>query len=164
MPARHFERLSPAAIAALTRIVEESSPLDSEGLRDMLQQFVSARMALARRFLSNAVDNAASEQPDFRLIVSRAYYAMYHAARSVVFAFSRADVDAHRELPSKLPSDFPDRGLWVERLKGWRIRRDAADYSPFADEDQNALKADAIADSGAFYQLCSEYVRKRGDL
>ena len=160
MPARYLQRLSGSAIRAFEDVVREAAPLDQEKLASILGQVVRDRMTLAEDFLKDAPGRG------FRLAVSRSYYAMYHAARSVVFAQKRMDVDEHLKLPANLPDDFPEREHWKDRLGFWRVKRDDADYSPYisVEDDPEALARDALRDAGAFLGACRQYLNERGAL
>lgn len=69
---------------------------------------------------------------NYRDAVSRLYYAMYHAARAVVFFANRGDDNQdHQVLPASIPADFPNTAIWANRLKTARDNRNRADYDPF---------------------------------
>jgi len=99
-----------------------------------------------------------------RLVVSRSYYAMYQAARRLVFAISRRDVDDHRDLPKHLPENFPNRQHWQGRLKFWRVKRNKVDYSPYPPEgdDVTMLGESAAGEAAEFCAACRQYLNERG--
>src|SRR6185312_15237611 len=72
---------------------------------DLIRQAASDRLTLAGDHLrrgDNALLNA-----EFRFAISRHYYAMYHAARAIVFAANRGDdYERHAELPRHLPNNM----------------------------------------------------------
>ena len=88
-------------------------------------QLASQTLACAKRMLKVS-------RPDHRSIVSRAYYAMYHSMRSVVYLVSKGDDHQdHSDLPKQIPDDFPDRDRILNMLKTARADRNAADYDPY---------------------------------
>ena len=61
------------------------------------------RLAFARRTLSYARTTMRGAKPQYRVALARSYYAMYHAARAVVYFIKRGDDhEAHSELPKRL--------------------------------------------------------------
>jgi uncharacterized protein (UPF0332 family) len=99
-----------------------------------------------------------------RTVVSRAYYAMYHACRAATFlSFGGDDHEQHTILPSKLPADFPDQGRWQNALKNARLERNRADYDPYPskDKDFRAAADTLIADATALVTLARRYVESK---
>lgn len=87
------------------------------------------RLALEMRQQSRLGGESAARH---RLVISRAYYAMYHAMRAVAYIFHDGDDhEQYSNLPTKLPSDFPDHALWGNQLKSAREYRSQADYDPY---------------------------------
>lgn len=96
------------------------------------QQAAEDRMQLARRHLVDARKSLKAKPIQARSTVSRAYYAMYHAARAATYiSFGGDDHEAHSALPGKLPDDFPDVAKWKNKLKDARLERNRADYDPY---------------------------------
>lgn len=97
--------------------------------RDRIQLangFLGTADALLRRAVRQ------SEATSARSAISRYYYAMFQAARAVVFiAHQGDDHNDHQELPKRLPHQFPQRTYWVNQLKDARIARNEADYGPY---------------------------------
>lgn len=97
--------------------------------RDRIQLangFLATGDALVRRAVRQ------SEAASARSAISRYYYAMFQAARAVVFiAHQGDDHNDHQELPKRLPDQFPQRTHWVNQLKSARIARNDADYGPY---------------------------------
>jgi uncharacterized protein (UPF0332 family) len=90
------------------------------------------RMRLAERILKSAIYSSKAKIPANRLTIARAYYAMYHAARAMVFFRENGDdFEEHRELPNHLPKDFPAVATWQNDLKTARLERNRADYDPY---------------------------------
>jgi hypothetical protein len=70
--------------------------------------------------------------PLVRDAISRYYYALYHALRAAAFVFHGGDDhESHRELPTKVPTDFPNQAHWSNQLKSARDYRNRADYDPY---------------------------------
>lgn len=70
--------------------------------------------------------------PLLRDAISRYYYALYHSLRAAAYIFHGGDDhESHRELPAKVPSDFPNQAHWSNQLKSARDYRNRADYDPY---------------------------------
>jgi hypothetical protein len=164
MPARHLEGLSGKAISAFQELLEEVGTLDAARFRGVVGDISLDRLGLAEEFLDAAQRVPSDKSVDHRVAVCRSYYAMYQAARSVVFAHAREDIDDHFKLPQNLPDDFPDRRQWVERLRFWRVKRNDLDYSPYvsADDDLEELRRAGTKEAGEFCRLARAYVEERG--
>jgi uncharacterized protein (UPF0332 family) len=81
------------------------------------------RLKLARSHHRAAKNFLTSPRPHYRTIISRAYYAMYHAFRSVSFTYNKGDdYQAHSTLPKNIPKDFPQREIWENTLKTARLQ------------------------------------------
>ncbi|OZI36311.1 hypothetical protein CEG14_14970 [Bordetella genomosp. 1] len=94
------------------------------------------RLRLASLHLKQAAVAARATQPQYRATVSRAYYAMYHAARAATYlSYGGDDHEKHSDLPVKFPADFPDSEFWRNRLKLARLDRNRADYDPYPNGD-----------------------------
>src|SRR5690606_20302541 len=89
------------------------------------------RLELANTFLADAVAISDNPYSLWRTVVSRAYYASYHALRAVVFVHHGGDDhEQHTVLPTKLPKDFPNFRDWQNTIKNARFERNRADYDP----------------------------------
>ena len=149
---------------ALVRLVAENHPrgaIDVGGLVDVL---VADRLALAREHLQSAERALRTRPPQPRVAVSRAYYAMYHAMRSVVFHVRQGDLDDHERLPREAPDDFPSQPTWQNRLKNARLLRNEVDYSPYP-RDAKALRGtagDRVNEANELIGECEQYLRNRG--
>jgi uncharacterized protein (UPF0332 family) len=106
-----------------------------------------------------------STKPQYRVALARSYYAMYHAARSVVFiAQGGDDYEAHTELPKHLPKDLPSRDQWENELKTARYERNRADYDPYPKSD-TAFRATAEATlrtAETFFPVVKNYLKRKG--
>jgi len=164
MPGRHFEELSGKAITLVERLLGEVGPLDAAGFIRIVYEAALQRLRLSRSFLVSAEAMALATDVAARDVLSRSYYAIYHAARAVVFAVRKSDVDDHKVLPSHLPKDLPDHDFWEKRLTFWRLTRNAADYDPWAGEEASleALARQARAEADEFLGVCQGYLHSRG--
>lgn len=99
-----------------------------------------------------------------RTVVSRAYYAMYHAVRAATFlSYGGDDHEQHTVLPSKLPLDFPDRNVWQNALKNARLERNRADYDPYPrrDDDFQSVAETMLFEAKELVVLARKYVREK---
>jgi len=97
-----------------------------------------------------------------RTAVSRAYYAMYHAARAATYiSFGGDDHEQHSVLPAKFPPDFPSSDIWRNRLKNARLERNRADYDPYphGDVDFSVAASTMIQEAADFIKLTKQYLR-----
>jgi uncharacterized protein (UPF0332 family) len=108
------------------------------------------RLKLARLQLRDA-EAASKMAPQLaRTAVSRAYYAMYHAARAATYlSFGGDDHEKHSILPTKLPADFPNSDVWKNKLKNARLERNRADYDPYPLGDMSFLAVHPVLISEA---------------
>ena len=122
------------------------------------------RFKLAKSKLRDAVQAASCNPALWRTGVSRAYYAMYHAARSVTYlAHGGDDHEEHSMLPGKLPPDFPDSDQWRNKLKMARLNRNKADYDPYpvGDLEFEATCQELIQDATIFLRLSQRYINQK---
>jgi uncharacterized protein (UPF0332 family) len=167
LPARYFERLSGKAVAAIRKLVAAYAPLDPDGLDRVIREAVRQRMELAQGFLASAAAMQEGEEISSRNVVSRSYYAMYHAGRAVLLWVMRADVDGHQDVAKKVAhvEEFSEREHWKERLEFWRIQRNKVDYEPWAErEDElSQLREAIVREAQCFLRVCEEYLLKGGE-
>jgi hypothetical protein len=147
------------------RTFKEGVYLESASARtidDLVAQACADRLRLAQGFLDDAERAMRARPPMRRTAVGRYYYAMYQAARAVVFFCTPGDDhEPHSELPKWLPVDFPDADRWKNELKDARLRRNEADYDPYpaADSDfqdaarQLKIEAPALVAEARSYLL-----------
>lgn len=132
---------------------------------DLIVDAARDRFLLAGSMLGSARWASKPPKPQFRVTLARSYYAMYHAARAVVYLTKPGDDhEAHSELPKYFPSDFPDRARWENSLKVARLERNKADYDPYPKSDRSfALVAKAtLQEAVLFLPLARQYLRKNG--
>ncbi len=67
-------------------------------LERIVEEFTIQRYNLAKSFHESAKAISLNADIDARNVISRNYYAMFHAARAVIFHFHRYDEEKHEEL------------------------------------------------------------------
>jgi len=126
----------------------------------LVAQLVSDRLTKARNYLAFAQRLDATEELDQTHIVSRCYYAMYHAARALVLYVRRYDLDDHDRLPAAIGQTL---GLaHGDTLGRWREARNQVDYSPYLPDDLQARSVLAVDDALSFLGACEDFLRARG--
>ena len=119
------------------------------------------RLRLARAQLRDAVTAASSDPQLSRTAVSRAYFAMYHAARAATYlSHGGDDHEEHSALPGRIPVDLPNFEQWRNKLKNARLERNRADYDPYpkgeaAFEECCTL---LIREAKEFIQIAQKYI------
>jgi len=148
----------------LVRLVLVGHPPATVDLNAIVYAVTTDRLRLAEEHLLAAQRALAGRPPQVRSAISRAYYCMYQAVRSVVFEHQRGDFDDHEKLPSKIPDDFPDAHTWRNRLKDARLSRNDADYSPYPRQMASARPeaASLVKDAKTLLAVCREYLTGRG--
>ncbi len=139
--------------------------VEGRTIQDLHQQAAADRMNLADAFLELGDRLMRSRPPMFRAAVSRYYYSMYHAVRSVVYF--RAEGDDHEQhsvVPTKMPLDFPQLAYWQNELKDARLRRNEADYNPYptTDSDFQTAASHLRSESRRLVQDSRAYLQQKG--
>jgi uncharacterized protein (UPF0332 family) len=132
---------------------------------DLRLRVVRDRFLLATQCLTTARRALTYHPVSYRLVVSRSYYAMYHAVRAVVFlGFGGDDHEAHDKLPGQFPPDFNDRAIWEHLLKNARFDRNRADYDPYPKSDAafRTTAVDTCRTAQDLIQECRRYLRSKG--
>lgn len=122
------------------------------------------RIKLANLHLRQASASSRTKIPQHRSTVSRAYYAMYHAARAVTYiSIGGDDHEQHSILPTKLPADFPDCQEWKNRLKTARLERNRADYDPYpaGDMEFGESAVALLQNARALVKLARDYIQSK---
>ena len=138
---RQFERKTATAFGLLQTVVSAAAPLDAAKLQNIINELTLDRFNLATEFLSQAQTQDLSTINGRKIAISRSYYAMYHAGRTIIFHYERADVERHEEIARRLPPALPNKAHWSIRLNEWRERRNQV-------ED--------------FLDTCAQFLRTRG--
>jgi uncharacterized protein (UPF0332 family) len=134
-------------------------------IEQLIENAARDRYRFAQQFLRSAARALGDKKPQHRLAVSRAYYAMNHAARALVYFVERGDDhEAHSELPKHLPKDFPNRADWENEIKNTRLERNRADYDPYPKSDRAfADSAGSINDAARrFLVVTRRYLTRKG--
>jgi uncharacterized protein (UPF0332 family) len=131
---------------------------------ELIQNATRDRMRLAGQMLKSA-QVALGSKPLYRTCVGRAYYSMYHAARSVIFYVAKGDDHQdHSVLPKHFPKDFPDLIRWENDLKFARLERNRADYDPYPKADNAYAKSARLVlkNTEEFVPTAKRYLRRKG--
>lgn len=134
-------------------------------INELRDQVCADRLELAGQFLTAGDKLLRARHAEYRSAISRYYYAMYHAMRTVVyFVADGDDHEKHEILPSRTPADFPDSSLWANHLKGARSYRNEADYDPYpADPAEFKVTAKQLRDlAHDLLPLVRSYLRSKG--
>jgi uncharacterized protein (UPF0332 family) len=139
--------------------------LSGQTINDLVLQACSARHSLAAHFLQSAAMLLKMKPARHRDAISRSYYAMYHAARAVVYLdYQGDDHQEHNELHKHIPADFPDMATWQNELKEARLKRNEADYDffPKANSAFRAASGSLFGKAKEFHERSAEYLGSRG--
>lgn len=123
------------------------------------------RYRLAVQFLTSARVASKSRPPQYRSAISRAYYAMYHSARAIVYVVNAGDdYQDHVKLSQQIPEQFPAATTWRNRLREARLLRNRCDYDPYPKQQKffAADSADLLVETQEFLRLSKRYLVGRG--
>lgn len=102
---------------------------------------------------------------DWRLCVSRLYYACYHASRALrlsIFGEWSDEVKDHKKIVD-LPDSFPQRSRYQTELPVLRSDRNLCDYDHDSSEADLAIGvAESISLAGSFVADCKNTLESRG--
>jgi len=133
-------------------------------IEQLIEQATRDRFKFAQELLRAAKNAAIAPQPQNRLALGKAYYAMYHACRAVVYLIEGGDDhEAHSEVPKHLPRDFPDRNVWENEIKTARYERNRADYDPYPKSDKAfaAITVSTIRKADNFVTAARGYLARK---
>lgn len=139
LPAKRLLRVSKAKVRDLEAWREGASLVATSGepIAQLCRKVAVHRFKLAQEHRKHANAALRSNPKRNRSAVSRYYYAMYHALRSVAFlGHGGDDHEAHKTLHQKIPDDFPSHLSWSNKLKDARAYRNQADYDPYPLRDE----------------------------
>ena len=167
-------RITDSELLLISKAKQEKLKNYSEGvslaarsgksIEELRVKVAKDRLALAQQQLiaaKKAIDSTSSLS---RTAVSRAYYAMYHAARAATYiSFGGDDHEEHSKLPTQLPDDFPDVQNWKIKIKNARLDRNRADYDPYPKKDSEFKEcAETLyADARSFLRSAKDYVQTK---
>lgn len=113
---------------------ENLATIFGTSIADLTHQAAADRLVLGEHFLNiaNLLTKSRSKALDWRMVIGRYYYAMYHSMRAVsYFHVGGDDCQDHTKLFTSIPSDFPDASIRANELKNARLWRNEADYDPY---------------------------------
>ncbi len=125
----------------------------------------SDRVELSQKLYLAARAATRGSNRSYRSATSRAYYSIYHAFRATAFFVHEGDDhEEHVKLPSGIPSDFPNRAVWENDLKGARLDRNRADYDPYPKNDLmfRQVALDLIRKADSLRPVVRSYLRTKG--
>lgn len=156
---------------------KQTFSIDDDEIKRIVEDLVRARFDLANRLFTFIRNLDPTEEVDARQIVSRGYYAMFHASRSCCLAVDRNDItgfsnQCHAKLPDKMHQLDPTPNLSPslrDTLRAWRALRNTADYDiyilPFPamrSKDVFTNAKSAARQIEAFLVKCVTILRQRG--
>lgn len=146
--------------AALLRCLTELNLISTTKVEELISQLTKDRFKKAQAYLKFAHQLNLQREEEQAHIVSRIYYAMYHAARAIVLHTQRMDVDDHKKLATAFGQIAG--GSWEDILTEWRKLRNRLDYSPYLPPDLSSICLKALDDGEKIIYFCREYLEKRG--
>lgn len=154
-----LQRISGSQAALLHRLIELG--LLNEGqVQELIDRLVRDRWVKAQSYLRFAQQLDYQEGGAQVHIVSRCYYAMYHAVRAVVFHTKRMDVDDHERLAAVFTQVVEER--WGIELDEWRKLRNRVEYSPYLPANMEQLCVRALERAAELLAFCANYLKERG--
>lgn len=129
----------------------------------LIQQATSDRLLLAGEHLRAGDQLIFANQ--YRSSISRHYYAMYHAARSVTYAdFRGDDYERHHVLPRHLPAKLPYLAVREQQLTNARFLRNEADYDiyPFSMAEWETDARQLAITATDFVKACEDFALTEG--
>ena len=132
-------------------------------IAQLIQQATSDRLLLAGEHLRAGDQLIFSDQ--YRSAISRHYYAMYHAARSIVYAdFRGDDHERHNVLARHLPAKLPDLAMREQQLTAARFIRNEADYDvyPFSMAEWESDARQLAITATDFVKGCEDFALTEG--
>jgi uncharacterized protein (UPF0332 family) len=154
-----LQRLTPSQGALLYQLVDLGY-LAQVQVDELINRLASDRFAKAVDYLSFAQKLGPGVSSNQAHIISRCYYAMYHAARALVLHVRRADVDDHERLPAALGQVIGTG--YSDILSRWRELRNQVDYSPYTPADLASQATMVLSDAAALVAVCRDELKNRG--
>ena len=154
-----LQRLTPSQAMLLYRLVELGY-ITQKQVDDLINQLAVDRFTKALTYWQFAQQLDATVPLNQPHILSRCYYAMYHATRALVLQVRRADVDSHERLPSVLGQIFTKSE--GDKLNQWRELRNQVEYSPYLPDKLAAQISAVLVDTKELVEACQRELRDRG--
>ena len=136
-----------------------------ETIDSIVSKACSFRLRLALDFLRCGRQEFARPRPNYRLVIGRGYYSMYHYSRALVyFIHGGDDHESHSNVAKAIPEDLDQRAAWANKLRIARLERNRADYDPFplADSSYKSSATQVIEDAGNWAMEVKSYLRAKG--
>jgi uncharacterized protein (UPF0332 family) len=125
-----------------------------------VQQVVEDRLALAEAYLEHAQACDLQRDPECRQAISRAYYAMHHAGRAVVYEVRRRDVATHEGVIAEVGQILDEKAAGaVRELHRLRNQVEYELYLPGL--DLRAEAEAALSQANEFLKECRAFVAGR---
>lgn len=157
----YFSKLKKSQIEAIP-LGKTHTPLPRQ---QMISQVVSDRLILSG--LQLQMGDKLVQDLQFRTSISRHYYAMYHAARAIVFAdLPGDDFERHSDLPRNLPDSFASKITRESELTAARLLRNEADYDLYPSQqlDWEADARNLAAVASDFCSACEDFALQNGHI
>ena len=155
----YFERISSERYGLLYDLAAERLFSLTE-LEHIIEEFTIQRYNLAQNFHESAKAILINADVDARNAISRNYYAMFHAARAVIFHFYRYDEEKHEEVVKIIGNILGDG--FRNQLRKWKENRNVADYSPFPKFNLMDYANKSTQEAEEFLNECKTFLSKRG--
>jgi uncharacterized protein (UPF0332 family) len=144
----------------LLEMLVQAGDLERDQLLGWVQQVVGDRLVLAEAYLEHAQACDLQRDPECRQAISRAYYAMHHAGRAVVYEVRRRDVATHEGVIAEVGQilgEEASRG--VRELHRLRNQVEYELYLPWLDLRVRA--ASALVEANQLLNTCRAFVTDR---
>lgn len=154
-----LERISGERYGLLYDLAAEGL-FSSTDLEHIAGEFTIRRYNLAKSFHESAKAIPLNADIDARNVISRNYYAMFHAARAVIFHFHRYDEEKHEEVIKGIGGILSN--VLQNQLRKWKENRILVDYSPFPKFDLMDYANRSKKEVEEFLNECKTFLSKRG--
>jgi len=134
-------------------------------IEDLSKKACQFRLRLAKEFFRAAQIQITQTKPNYRIVIGRGYYSMYHNVRALVyFSHGGDDFEAHSTVAKEIPEDFPDKADWQNKFRIARLERNRADYDPFplANKSYKASAENVFNDTKNLVSEVTRYLRSKG--
>jgi len=134
--------------------------VEADQLHQWVQQVVDDRLALAEAYLGHAQACDLQRDPECRQAISRAYYAMHHAGRAVVYEVRRRDMATHEGVIAEVGQILDEEAASaVRELHRLRNQVEYELYLPGLDLRPEAEAA--LSQASEFLKECRAFVAGR---
>jgi hypothetical protein len=130
------------------------------GVQTERLRLAQAHLAVAEKL--NAEGTQGNSGPEKRSVISRAYYAMFCAARAALAYHESGDTNDHGKLPTGVRDvstwKQPQRDRVVSALIKYRTFRNDADYSPFYPRQLGRDAVEALQEARAVVKISIDWL------